>query len=165
MARGQRRSIAVGSMCVIAPWPHSWPHTRLLWRSRLVRASSVVLSGWAVACVACCCVEVCRVVRDGLSGCGMGAVTCFCVSPGIGSRCHVVFSPVGGSGVLPTPRQAWGTLPQGAQHPSRLGQRGDGVPKHGRSWAQTCLASGGSGRGDPQDAGPCWGCAGGPQGC
>lgn len=110
----------MGSMCVIAPWPRSWPRTRLLWRSRLVRASSVVLSGCAVACVACCRVEVCRVVRDLLPACRMRAVTCFCVSPGVGSGCHVVFSPHGWvCGVLPIPRQAWGTLPHGAQHPSR----------------------------------------------
>lgn len=41
-----------------------------------------------------------------------------------------------------------------------LGQCGDRAPKHGRSRAQTCPTVGGSGRGDPQDAVPCWGCAG-----
>lgn len=153
----------MGSMCVIAPWPRSWPHTRLLWRSRLVRASSVVLSGCAVACVACCRVEVCRVVWDVLPVRRMGAVTCFCVLPRVGSGCRVVFSSRGWvRGVLPVPGQALGdaALQRSAPFWVPGWDSGDRVPKHGRSWAQTHPPAGGSGRGDPRGAEPCWGCSG-----
>lgn len=52
--------------------------------------------------------------------CRMGAGTYSCVSPGVGSRCRVVFGSHGCvCGVLPTSRQAWGMLSHGAQHPSR----------------------------------------------
>lgn len=133
----------MGSVCVIAPWPRSWPHTRLLWRSRLVRASSVVLSGCAIACVACC-VEVCRVVWDVLPVCRMGAVTCFCVSPGVESGCRVMFSPRGWvCGVLPIPRQARGMLLHSTRHPSRC-LAGTGCPSMGEPRHKICPTTGGS---------------------
>lgn len=70
----------MGSVCVSPPGPRPWSHTRLLWRSRLVCASSVVLCGCAVP--ACCRAGVCCAVCWGqpwLSvspGQGVGALWC-----------------------------------------------------------------------------------------
>lgn len=72
-------------------------------------------------------------------------------------------APVGGYvGCYPSRGRHGGCCPMALSTPpgAWLEQRGDGVSKHRRSWAQTCPTAGRSGRGDPQDAGPCSRCAG-----
>lgn len=111
---------------LVAPPPHPPPAVevqacpcflcRAVWMCRCLRG---------VLFVSRCAVlfpDVLPVVQDlgggGGGGRRRGAVTCFCVSPGVGSGCRVVFSPppppwVGVGGV--THLRA---SPHGAQHPS-----------------------------------------------